>query len=197
MIIWHPTAPLTWDLTCRPSNSKVSSTHTRPPQNSSASKYSRSLDRTAIVIKSDLRVVASTKIDFDTDMGGTYPICKGVLANKQLGEVYAPVAMWFQSIDLVLSRLVETGIDLSKVRGLSGSCQQHGSVWWGPEAESRLGALDENMTLPEQLEGALSHPFAPNWQDHSTQAECDELDQLFGSAKKLANVTGSAAHHVC
>ena len=106
------------------------------------------------------------------------------------------MAMWLEAIDLVLSRIAETGLDLSQVRGLSGSGQQHGSVWWNREAEVKLGSLKKERTLLEQLQGALSSPNAPNWQDHTTQAECDEFHKLFGSKGELANITGSSAHHV-
>ncbi len=38
------------------------------------------------------------------------------------------------------------------------------------------GALDADKALVDQLKPAFSRPWAPNWQDHSTQAECDEFD---------------------
>ena len=110
-------------------------------------------------------------------------------------EVYAPVAMWFEALDLVLQRLSEV-VSLQRIRGVSGSCQQHGSVYWSGGAASKLAALTPEKSLVEQLEGALSHPYAPNWQDHSTGAECEQFNAKLGSAAKLAEVTGSGAHHV-
>lgn len=108
--------------------------------------------------------------------------------------------MWLEAIDLVLSRLVDKKTPLHRVRGISGACQQHGSVYWSHQAEALLGKLDGSKGLKEQLgaegQGAFSHPFAPNWQDHSTQAQCDEFDAALGKNSKLADVTGSAAHHV-
>ena len=104
--------------------------------------------------------------------------------------------MWLEALDLVLERLREKGTPLAAVRGISGSCQQHGSVYWSRDAERLLEALDPARPLVEQLDGAFSHPYAPNWQDHSTQAECDQFDAKLDSPEKLAEVTGSAAHHV-
>lgn len=108
--------------------------------------------------------------------------------------------MWLEAVDLVLSRLVDKKTPLHRVRGISGACQQHGSVYWSHRAEALLGGLDAAKGLKEQLghegAGAFSHPFAPNWQDHSTQAQCDEFDAALGKNSKLADVTGSAAHHV-
>jgi xylulokinase len=112
------------------------------------------------------------------------------------GEVFAPVAMWLKSLDLVLRRLQEKNTPLGRIRGISGSCQQHGSVYWSHDAEKLLGGLQPGKSLVDQLTGAFSHPYAPNWQDHSTQAECDQFDAKLETAERLAEVTGSAAHHV-
>jgi xylulokinase len=148
------------------------------------------------VVQSDLTVVSDAKVDFDQDFGSKYNIKKGVLLNEDEGEVFAPVAMWLEALDLVLQRLREKDTPLRRIRGISGSCQQHGSVYWSREAEQRLKNLNSRKPLVDQLTGAFSHPFAPNWQDHSTQQECDQFDAKLGSAARLAEVTGSAAHHV-
>ncbi|KAK0621212.1 hypothetical protein B0T17DRAFT_494042 [Bombardia bombarda] len=149
----------------------------------------------AIVIQSDLQVVSDAKVDFDQDFGSKYGITKGVQVNEAEGEVFAPVAMWLEALDLVLQRLQDKKTPLDRIRGVSGSCQQHGSVYWSHEAESLLADLRSAEPLVAQLTGAFSHPFAPNWQDHSTQAECDQYDARLGKADRLAAVTGSAAHH--
>ncbi|KAG7290984.1 hypothetical protein NEMBOFW57_000991 [Staphylotrichum longicolle] len=150
----------------------------------------------AIVVQSDLQVVADAKVDFDQDFGAKYGIKKGVLVNEAEGEVFAPVALWLESLDLVLQRLKEKNTPLNRILGISGSCQQHGSVYWSRQAEALLGGLKADKALVDQLTGAFSHPYAPNWQDHSTQHECDQFDAKLGSPERLAEVTGSAAHHV-
>lgn len=112
--------------------------------------------------------------------------------------------MWLEAIDIVLNRLWEDGLDFSRVRGISGAGMQHGTVFWSRDAENILANLDPGKTLLEQLEsgskgerkGAFSHPFSPNWQDASTQAQCEAFDRCLGSPEKLAQVTGSKAHHV-
>lgn len=150
----------------------------------------------AIVVQSDLTVVSDAKVDFDGDFGSKYGVMKGVRVNETEHEVFAPVAMWLEALDLVLSRLREKNTPLERVRGISGSCQQHGSVYWSREADALLGGLQPDKPLVEQLVGAFSHPFAPNWQDHSTQAESGQFDAKLETAERLAQVTGSSAHHV-
>ncbi|PFH61021.1 hypothetical protein XA68_18386 [Ophiocordyceps unilateralis] len=146
----------------------------------------------AIIVNSDLETVAQAKVDFDHDLGSRYGVCAGVIVRGD--EVIAPVAMWLEALDLVLARLGDAAV-LRRVRAVSGAGQQHGSVFWNAEAEKLLGALDSRRHLVDQLPAALAHPWSPNWQDQSTQAECDSLDEALGDRQRLAEVTGSGAHH--
>lgn len=155
-----------------------------------------------IIVKSDLKLIYEAKVDFDADLS-KYGIEKGVLTNPSEGEVFAPVALFLEAIDLVLSRLREQGADFSKIQGISGAGMQHGTVFWNKEAGSLLANLDAGKTLLEQLEsgskgerkGAFSHPFSPNWQDASTQKQCEAFDKALNGADNLATATGSKAHH--
>ncbi|GAP89672.2 putative D-xylulose kinase [Rosellinia necatrix] len=151
----------------------------------------------AIVISSDLTVISEAKVDFDADFGAKYGIKKGVRINEDEGEVFQPVAMWMEAVDLVLTRLRETGCPVGRIEGISGSGQQHSSVYWSGDAEAALSNLDPERSLLEQLGGGhvLAYEFAPNWQDHSTQKECDDFDAHLGDPQKLADASGSSAHH--
>lgn len=148
-----------------------------------------------LVVNSELKVVYIAKFDFDADSTG-FPIKKGVLTNEAEHEVFAPVALWLQAMDTVLSSLRQQGLDFSRVKGISGAGQQHGSVYWAHEAERLLQTLDPAKSLEDQLGAAFSHPYSPNWQDSSTQKECDEFDEILGGQEELAQATGSKAHHV-
>ncbi|PGH17131.1 D-xylulose kinase A [Helicocarpus griseus UAMH5409] len=148
----------------------------------------------ALVITPTLKAVHLAKFDFDADSRG-FEIKNGVQTNEAEHEVFAPVAMWLQALDKVLGDLKEQGLDFRRVRGVCGAGQQHGSVYWGQGAEGVLGGLDSGKELEEQVTGALSHPHSPNWQDASTQRECDEFDDALGGKGALAGVTGSKAHH--
>lgn len=127
-----------------------------------------------------------------------------MLTNPEEGEVFAPVALFLEAIDLVLQRLKEQGAEFGKVQGVSGAGMQHGTVFWSKDAETLLEGLDGGKTLLEQLEGgskgerkgAFSHPFSPNWQDASTQKQCEGFNANLGGPEKLAQATGSSAHHV-
>lgn len=149
----------------------------------------------AVLVTSSLKVVHEAKVDFDADLP-YYDTKHGVLSPAP-SVVNAPVLMWIEALDLVLSRLQVAGAPLEQVAGISGAGQQHGSVYWTAEGEKQLSALSsEKGSLKEQLEKAFAIETSPNWQDASTQKECDAFDALLGSAEELAKITGSKAHHV-
>jgi len=153
------------------------------------------------VVQSNLKLTHQAHVDFDADLSH-YGVEKGVLSNPDQGEIFAPVAMWLEALDLVLERLREGGLQFGKVRGISGAGMQHGTVFWSEVGEKKLAALDASRTLVEQLTGsngegesAFAHPFSPNWQDASTQTQCESFDKTLGSPDSLARCTGSKAHH--
>lgn len=147
-----------------------------------------------LVVDASLKKIHEAKFDFDADSQG-FDIKKGVLVNETEHEVFAPVALWLQAIDTLLTKLKDDGLDFGRLKAISGSGMQHGSVFWNGDAEQILAQLDPDKTLQSQLEGAFAHPFSPNWQDASTQKECDEFDAVLGNEHELANATGSKAHH--
>lgn len=147
----------------------------------------------AVVITSNLSVVNSALVSFSDDLPN-YGTTKGVHVNEAEREVYAPVAMWLEAIDLVLSRLEAQKCPFGRIRGISGAGQQHGSVYWSASGESALESLEGGMPLVEQLD--FAHPWSPNWQDASTQAECDAFEKAVAGEDPLADITGSRAHHV-
>jgi xylulokinase len=149
------------------------------------------------VINSHLKLLHEAKVDFDADLA-KYGVEKGVLTNASEDEIFAPVAMWLEALDLVLQRLAEQGLDFSAVTAASGAGMQHGTVFWGRDGERILGMLDSGKPLLAQMgpdSGAFSHAFSPNWQDASTQAQCERFDAALGGPEMLARITGSKAHH--
>lgn len=148
-----------------------------------------------LVVSSELKVEYEAKFDFDAHSRG-FDIKKGVMTNEAEHEVFAPVALWLQALDWVLNTLKEQGLDFGRVKGISAAGQQHGSVYWSANASQLLRNLDGSKSLQDQLTDAFSHPYSPNWQDASTQKECDEFDTYLHGPEALAEVTGSKAHHV-
>lgn len=146
-----------------------------------------------VAVDQRMRTCAEVKVDFDADLPH-YNTNKGVYIDGD--TVNSPVGQWVEAMDLVMERLVASGLDLGLVVAVSGSCQQHGSVFWSEDASELLAGLQKGKgSLVDQLvPGAFSRPTAPNWQDHSTQKQCQEMEASVGGPQSMAQITGSRAH---
>lgn len=146
-----------------------------------------------LAIDGDMQIKHTEVVDFDRDLPH-YNTHKGVYSHGDVVE--CPVGMWLEAIDLVFEKYKGAGFDLSQVKAISGSCQQHGSVYWKTGAGDLLKHLnDANGNLVDQLyPDGFSRKTAPNWQDHSTGKQCTQIEKKAGGPEKLAEITGSRAH---
>ncbi|ODQ67987.1 actin-like ATPase domain-containing protein [Nadsonia fulvescens var. elongata DSM 6958] len=151
----------------------------------------------AAVINQNLQTLDIAKVEFEVDLP-KYKTKKGVYQNGK--EIVAPVAMWLDAIDLVFERLSQNKrVDMSHIQGISGACQQHGTVFWNDKAANLLNGLTQSnahkTSLAEHLAESLAWKLSPNWQDHSTEEECQLFEATVGGKNQLAQLTGSKAHH--
>ena len=119
---------------------------------------------------------------------------EGVHRHADAKVVTAPPLMWVKAVDMVLERLRLTGIDFTQVRAISGSGQQHGSVFWTTGALKVLQSLNPAVLLHKQLDQCFALRESPVWMDSSTTAECGSLERSVGGQKELAEITGSRAY---
>lgn len=148
-----------------------------------------------LVTDGNLNVTSSYSLEFEKELPH-YKTRKGVFSVESTGEIMAPVAMWIEALDLVLTRMKDRGFDFSTVKGISGSGQQHGSVFWSQSAPAVFASLDPGKMLKEQIDGScFAIETSPNWQDHSTGEELKVFENYTGGAERLAEITGSRAHY--
>ncbi|CAL1361393.1 unnamed protein product [Linum trigynum] len=148
----------------------------------------------ATVLDSNLNVIQLDQIHFDSDLPH-YKTKDGVYRDpSDSGRIVSPTLMWIEALDLVLQRLSKSGLDFGKVDALSGSGQQHGSVYWKNGTSSLLSSLDPNKPLLDQFGNAFSIGESPIWMDSSTTAQCREIEEAVGGAIELARITGSRGY---
>ncbi len=82
---------------------------------------------------------------------------------------------------------------LKDVLAVSGSGQQHGSVYLNDRVDDALDNLGAVPNLVAALASVFSRPTSPIWMDSSTQAECAEIRRKLGGLKAAAQKTGSDA----
>ena len=147
---------------------------------------------TAIVIDSDARrVVFEESLVYDSALPH-YGTDHGVLPRSAPDVAVSSPLMWAEAIDLMLQR-VTAAVDPGRIAGISGSAQQHGSVYLNAAAAAALGDLDPARPLVAQVAPLLSRQVSPIWMDSSTGAECAEITGAVGGAEALSRHTGSRA----
>lgn len=139
---------------------------------------------------SSRRVVYEGSVQFDRDLP-EYGTENGVLRHEGAGEVHAPPLMWVAALDRLLEAMRAGGVPMAEIAAVSGSGQQHGSVYLTGAFPTALKQLDPSRGLAEPLSGCLSRPTSPVWMDSSTGRECAEIREALGGMRAVAETTGS------
>lgn len=104
----------------------------------------------ALVIDRGLNVVTEASVHFDSDLP-EFKTQGGVHQHEDKLTVTAPTVLWIKAFDFVLQRLKEKGLEFESIACLSGTGQQHGSVYWKNGARETLKNLQSGKSLYEQL----------------------------------------------
>jgi xylulokinase len=147
---------------------------------------------TAVLIDPESgQIACQLSVNFGAELP-EYASPSGFIPGGKDGEVHANPLMWLEALDLLLTRLSNV-TDLSKVKIIAGSGQQHGSVYLDSTFEARLAKLDPAQNLASQLAPALTRLTAPIWMDTSTGAECAEITTALGGSAEVCARSGSVA----
>src|SRR6188768_319081 len=146
----------------------------------------------ALVIDSDAgQVVLQEAVNFGQDLP-QYGSPQGFLPNPDPQLRHADPLLWVAALELLLSKIKAGGFDFAAVRGVSGSGQQHGSVYLNTHIAD-APAWSTALPLVDQVRPLLSRPSAPIWLDSSTNGECKEIAAAVGGDAVVVSVTGSRA----
>ena len=137
-------------------------------------------------------IIHEASVNFEGDLPH-YQTSSGFVHGDSPGEVFSDPLMWIEALDLLLARLVESGADLSSIQAISGSGQQHATVYLNDRFHSTLADLQSTSCLKDQLSPCLSRPLSPIWMDSSTSDECEEIASAIGGNEELCQRTGSIA----
>ncbi len=147
----------------------------------------------AVLIDLDTRkVVYEKSLNFDQALP-QYKTQNGVLPNRNPLVKHSSPLMWAEALDLLFSAMKQDGVALAEVLAISGSGQQHGSVYLNDRAPAALAKLASAKNLVSGLRGVLSRRTSPIWMDSSTAEECAEIRANLGGIQATAETTGSDA----
>lgn len=135
-------------------------------------------------------IVESVSVNFGDELP-EYHAENGFSPNVDTNIRQADPCMWLEALDKVLAKLQATNAPLDKIAGISGSGQQHGSVYLNNTFSDTLEKLGTFSDLKTALKSTFSRRLSPIWMDSSTSLECQELTAQFG--EKIQINTGSGA----
>src|SRR5438046_2944171 len=99
---------------------------------------------TAILLDVDAdrrRVVFESTLVFDQALP-QYGTRHGVLPRTDPAVAASSPLMWADALDEMMAKIARSGADLSRLAAVSGSAQQHGSVYLNARATPALASLD-------------------------------------------------------
>jgi len=147
----------------------------------------------AVVIDLDSRkVVYDKSLNFDETLP-QFKTRHGVLPNRDPLVKHSTPLLWLAALDRLFAQMKKDGVALGKILAISGSAQQHGSVYLNDTAEATLAGLNPKKSLEQNLEGVFARKTSPIWMDSSTAKECAEIRKKLGGIKYTASRTGSDA----
>jgi xylulokinase len=153
----------------------------------------QSVTAVVIAIDGDTRhVVFESSLSFDEALPH-YGTTHGVLPRADPRVARSSPVMWAEALDVIMERIARSGVELAQLAAVSGSAQQHGSVYLNSEWLQVVKALDARQPLVEQIRGVFAREESPIWMDSSTAEECAEITGSVGSEQLLARRTGSRA----
>lgn len=148
----------------------------------------------ATVLDANLNIITTEIVKFDSELPH-YKTKDGVYRDPSVnGRIVSPTLMWVEALDLILSRLEKAGLNFEKIAAVSGSGQQHGSVYWKNGSYVKFSSLDPKKPLVDQFGDAFSTKESPVWMDNSTTEQCKAIEKAVGGAMELSKLTGSRAH---
>ena len=114
---------------------------------------------TAIIINFNQgKVIYQNHLNFDEDLPH-YGTQDGMINLGDETKVHSYPLMWVEGLELLLQKMKDDGIPIFNIKGISGSGQQHGTVYLNDSFEKSLKKLDHTISLVSQLKNSFSLEF--------------------------------------
>ena len=137
-------------------------------------------------------VVLTSKFDYDT----TFPLYKtngGVLQCSDSKIRHTSPYLLIEALDYAFQSLLHQKINLSEIYAIKVDAMQHCTVYTNSSFKQKLGLLNHNKQLLEQLKSTISRQTSPIWEDRSTIKEVEILTDILKKEGGINNLTGNRA----
>jgi len=135
-------------------------------------------------------VIYKENIIFDKELPH-YNTQNGVYISDGDEVVHSNPLMWVEALELFFTKLQKSKILVKEIKVISGSGQQHGTVYLNERFEENLNNLNPEKSLSSQLKNTFSRKTSPIWMDSSTTKQCEEIRNALGGKEATIRLTGS------
>ena len=141
------------------------------------------------IITDSTSIIYERSINFDKNLP-QYNTTNGVIILDDEKVVHSSPLMWVEALELLLYN-IQNHISIKNIKAISGSGQQHGTVYLNNKFELALQALNPKKPIINKLKGSFSRETSPIWMDSSTSIQCEEIRNTLGGLKETIKITGS------
>ncbi len=146
---------------------------------------------TAIIINFNTgKVIYRNNINFDEELPH-YHTQNGIIVLGDYKIIHSYPLMWIEALELLFTKFKIEKIPIYEIKAISGSAQQHGTVYLNNKFERILKNLQLDKALKSQLDPTFSRLTSPIWMDSSTSKQCDEIRDSLGGLRSTIELLGS------
>jgi len=146
---------------------------------------------TGVIIDFDSsKVIYRESINFNKELPH-YNTQNGIVVLDDEKIVHSYPLMWIEALELLFDRFIKKNVQIKNIKAISGSGQQHGTVYLNKRFEPTLKNLTPDDSISNQLVGCFSRKTSPIWMDSSTTKQCEEIRNSLGGLEATIKITGS------
>lgn len=147
---------------------------------------------TAVILDSSKKTVVYEKsLNFGKALP-QYNCPDGFLLHPDPLVKHSNPLMWANALDLICKTMQDDGVNLAEIAGISGSGQQHGTIYLNKDF-LREDWLLKAKSLAGAVKPLLTRATSPIWMDSSTFADCRRIDAALGGPEQVRLRSGSSA----
>jgi xylulokinase len=136
------------------------------------------------------KIIFQHSSNYDRDLPH-YHTKNGVITSSDDKIAHSYPLMWVEALDILFGLIKGKEIQLQEIKAISGSGQQHGTVYLNDKFEKKLENLDANEFLVDQISDCFTRESSPIWMDSSTSKQCEEIRTTLGGMIETIKITGS------
>ena len=136
------------------------------------------------------KIIYKHSINYDIDLPH-YHTKNGIITSNDTKVIHSYPLMWVEALDIHFELMKGKKIQLQEIKAISGSGQQHGTVYLNHKFEKKLETLQSNELIVDQISDCFTRKSSPIWMDSSTSKQCEEIRSTLGGMIGTVKLTGS------